>query len=142
MVVHEAKSKNMNFQNKNFEYVKKKFGNFLDEIATGKTQYLRSISNDKPTETPANLEQDFPEISEDFRLPAELAAVVSSAHSSPLRVSGPVTMWLHYDVSLNMSFSPDIGAISEISSRLRSWPTSSARSKARNEWSCILRRTS
>ena len=89
----------MNFQSKNFEYVKKKFGDFLDQIAKGDRQYLRSISVDKPAENAASLSQDFPEIAEDFQLPPELEMVNQKTHSSPLRMSGPVTMWLHYDVS-------------------------------------------
>jgi tRNA wybutosine-synthesizing protein 4 len=101
VTVHEAKSQNMNFQNKNFVYAKKKFGDFLEQIEKGEHQYLRSISTEKPTETPANLGHDFPAIAGDFKLPAELVTVASNAHSSPLRMSGPVTMWLHYDVSFD-----------------------------------------
>jgi tRNA wybutosine-synthesizing protein 4 len=89
----------MNFQTKNFTYVTKKFGQFLDEIHAGSRQYLRAISSEKPTEVPANLSADFPGLKDDFRLPPELAEVSDKAHSSPLRISGPVTLWLHYDVS-------------------------------------------
>lgn len=100
MVVHEATTDQMNFQAKNFTYVTKPFGNFLDHVTEGQKQYLRSIASEKPTEKPAELSRDFPEIAEDFILPPELALVKENAHSSPLRISGPVTMWLHYDVSL------------------------------------------
>jgi tRNA wybutosine-synthesizing protein 4 len=31
-----------------------------------------------------------------------LKYVRDNIHSSPLRISGPVNMWLHYDVSLNI----------------------------------------
>ncbi|KAL1874680.1 tRNA methyltransferase ppm2 [Paecilomyces lecythidis] len=102
VVVHEAQTENMNFQTKNFSYITKAFGTFLDEVYAGGRQYLRSISAEKPTKMPANLAVDFPELKEDFRLPAQLSLVTENMHSSPLRVSGPVTMWLHYDVMANV----------------------------------------
>ena len=88
----------MNFQAKNFSYVTKPFGEFLDQVTKGQKQYLRSIASEKPTEKPAELARDFPKIAEDFTLPPELALITENAHSSPLRISGPVAMWLHYDV--------------------------------------------
>jgi tRNA wybutosine-synthesizing protein 4 len=88
----------MDFKSKNFEYVKKKFGDFLDEIENGKRLYLRSLSLDNPSTSPAEIAKDFPSISADFQLPSALDFVRDNAHSSPLRISGPVTMWLHYDV--------------------------------------------
>ncbi|OJD14321.1 hypothetical protein AJ78_05316 [Emergomyces pasteurianus Ep9510] len=102
VVVHEAKSENMNFQTKNFSYVTKEFGTFMDEIYHGSRQYLRSISSINPSERAANLAQDFPSLQGDFRLPPELSLVSENAHSSPLRLSGPVILWLHYDVMANV----------------------------------------
>jgi len=90
----------MNFQAKNFAYITKPFGDFLDQVTKGQKQYLRSIASEKPAEKPAELSRDFPQIAEDFILPPELALVKENAHSSPLRISGPVTIWLHYDVCL------------------------------------------
>jgi len=90
----------MDFQAKNFAYVTKPFGDFLDQVTKGQKQYLRSIASEKPAERPAELSRDFPRLAEDFKLPPELALVKENAHSSPLRISGPVTLWLHYDVSL------------------------------------------
>lgn len=89
----------MNFQSKNFAYVTKSFGAFLDEVHAGGRQYLRSISADQPSKLPASLASDFPTLQDDFRLPGYMAHVTDNVHSSPLRISGPVTMWLHYDVS-------------------------------------------
>ena len=83
----------MNFQDKNFSYVTKEFGQFVDEVTAGSRQYLRSISSEKPTEVPANFREDFPGLKDDFRLPVELSKVTENMHSSPLRVSGPVTLW-------------------------------------------------
>ncbi|PYH96277.1 LCM-domain-containing protein [Aspergillus ellipticus CBS 707.79] len=102
VVVHEAHSENMSFQAKNFAYTTKEFGSFLDEVHAGGRQYLRSISADQPTKLPANLAVDFPNLKDDFRLPEPLSMVVENAHSSPLRISGPVTLWLHYDVMANV----------------------------------------
>lgn len=89
----------MNFQSKNFAYVTKSFGSFLDEVHAGGRQYLRSISAEQPSKQPAELATDFPTLQHDFRLPGYMSLVTENTHSSPLRISGPVTMWLHYDVS-------------------------------------------
>ncbi|TGO32244.1 hypothetical protein BHYA_0336g00050 [Botrytis hyacinthi] len=102
VVVHEASSENMNFSSKNFAYVTKKFGDFLDEVEKGSKLYLRSLSAEKASELPADIVKDYPAISADFKLPPELASVTDNAHSSPLRISGPVNMWLHYDVMANV----------------------------------------
>ena len=92
----------MSFQAKNFSYTTKEFGCFLDEVHAGGRQYLRSISAEEPTKLPANLAVDFPSLKDDFYLPEPLSVVVENAHSSPLRISGPVTLWLHYDVSVHV----------------------------------------
>jgi tRNA wybutosine-synthesizing protein 4 len=99
VVVHEAQTDHMNFQTKNFSYTTKAFGTFMEEIHQGGRQYLRSISADQPAKKAANFQEDFPEINDEFVLPPQLGYVQDNAHSSPLRISGPVTMWLHYDVS-------------------------------------------
>lgn len=89
----------MDFLSKNFTYVTKRFGDFLDQVLAGQRQYLRSLSSATPSQKPANLGVDFPEIANDFVIPSPLTTVMENAHSSPLRISGPVSMWLHYDVS-------------------------------------------
>ena len=90
----------MSFQTKNFSYVKKPFGDFINQITGGSKQYLRSLALEKPSQQPAQLAIDFPELASDFNLPTELEMVARNAHSSPLRISGPVVMWLHYDASI------------------------------------------
>ncbi|MCJ1414067.1 tRNA methyltransferase ppm2 [Xylographa parallela] len=102
VIIHQAENREMNFQKKNFSYVAKDFGNFVDEISAGQTQYLRSLSTTEPADSPANLAIDYPQIADDFRLPSELQMVMQSFHSSVLRISGPVIMWLHYDVMANV----------------------------------------
>jgi tRNA wybutosine-synthesizing protein 4 len=88
----------MDFNLKNFSYVTKSFGGFIDAIDAGEKLYLRTLSSEKPAELPTDLERDFPTIAADFQIPMELGAVKENTHSSPLRISGPVNMWLHYDV--------------------------------------------
>lgn len=91
----------MNFTTKNFSYTTKTFGDFIDSVEAGEKLYLRSLSSDNAKEIPANLNQDFPSLAADFQLPVELEYVIKHLHSSPFRISGPVIMWLHYDVSLS-----------------------------------------
>lgn len=88
----------MNFVAKNFEYVKKPFGQFIEDVGQGKEEYLRATATSDPTSKPTKLDEDFPRLAKDFVLPRELGMVSEREHSSPLRISGPVTMWLHYDV--------------------------------------------
>lgn len=102
VVVHSSPTPHMNFQQKNFSYTTQPFGSFLDSASTGSHLYLRSLSTDKPSDKPTNLAEDFPSIADDFSLPQQLRYVQENMHSSPFRVSGPVTMWLHYDVMANI----------------------------------------
>lgn len=103
VVVHEASDESLlNFQSKNYRYVKKRFKDFVDEISQGSLQYLRSLSSENPAGKAADIFVDFPELAPSFRLPPQLDIVWQRMHSSVLRVSGPVTMWLHYDVMANV----------------------------------------
>ncbi|PVH80226.1 LCM-domain-containing protein [Cadophora sp. DSE1049] len=102
VIVHEASTQHMDFKSKNFSYTNKRFGDVMDQIQEGQKLYLRSLSTDKPSEQPADISKDFPSIAADFQLPPELAIVTENMHSSPLRISGPVNMWLHYDVMANV----------------------------------------
>lgn len=97
-MVHETSEKQLDFQKKNFRYVTKPFGEFAQQIKQGSRQYLRSLAAKEPSARPAELADDFPDLKPDFELPPELQTVKRNAHSSPLRISGPVIMWLHYDV--------------------------------------------
>lgn len=99
MVIHDADSTQMDFQSKNFRYTTVNFGEFLDGVVAGDRTYLRSLASDKPSERAANIEVDFPELAKDFKLPEELQLVKKNIHSSVLRITGQVRMWLHYDVS-------------------------------------------
>lgn len=102
LVIHDCSSERMTFKDKNFQYVKKTVADFLDGIAQGSQSYLRAVSSSQPNKLPTKLEDDFPTISADFRLPDVFDMVKASYHSSPLRISGPVSLWLHYDVLSNV----------------------------------------
>ena len=103
VVVHEASNESiLDFRFKNFKYVKKPFKDFVDEISQGSTQYLRSLSSENPAGKPADISVDFPELASSFKLPPQLDIVKQKMHSSVLRMSGPVTIWLHYDVMANV----------------------------------------
>ena len=102
LVVHECGSDRMTFRDKNFQYIKKSLGDFLDGIAKGEKMYLRAVSANQPNKLPTKLEEDFPTIAPDFHLPEILTYIKENYHSSPLRISGPVSLWLHYDVLANV----------------------------------------
>lgn len=107
-MVHEAANQHMDFKIRNFVYVKKSFGSFINDIHQGSKQYLRSLAADKPSERPASLKSDFKELASDFVFPHQLEFVQKNAHSSPLRISGPVNIWLHYDVKYYLYSSPEL----------------------------------
>ncbi|KAL2147916.1 hypothetical protein VTI28DRAFT_3394 [Corynascus sepedonium] len=102
VVIHEAATKAMDFTTKNFRYVTTEFGAFARKVEQGERVYLRALSYEKPSEKPAMLADDFPELAADFQLPPELSLVDENVFSSVLRLSGPVNMWLHYDVMANV----------------------------------------
>jgi hypothetical protein len=89
----------MDFTAKNFKYVTTGFGEFARRAGQGDKLYLRALSQEKPSEKPAVLADDFPGLAPDFVLPTPLSLVAENLFSSVLRMSGPVNMWLHYDVS-------------------------------------------
>ncbi|KAF1955701.1 Clavaminate synthase-like protein [Byssothecium circinans] len=102
VVIHECSSDRMTFKDKNFQYTRQPFGAFIDGISLGAKTYLRAISSTQANKLPTKLEEDFPEIAADFHLPHVFTFVRDNLHSSPLRVSGPVALWLHYDVLANI----------------------------------------
>jgi tRNA wybutosine-synthesizing protein 4 len=99
VVIHEAATQAMDFTAKNFRYVTTEFGDFAQRVERGDKLYLRALSDEKPSEKPAMLSDDFPALAPDFVLPEQLSLVAKNLFSSVLRLSGPVNMWLHYDVS-------------------------------------------
>lgn len=88
----------MDFNAKNFRYVTKDFADFIKEVKEGKRLYLRALSKDEPSSIPTQLVDDYPSLAKDFVLPPQLGFVDDNIFSSVLRISGPVNMWLHYDV--------------------------------------------
>lgn len=102
VVIHDSPTPNMNFHTKNFSYKTVPFSEFLDSASSGSHTYLRSLSSLDPSSAPTSLQQDFPSLAPDFILPPQLSYISNHMHSSPLRISGPVNMWLHYDVMANI----------------------------------------
>lgn len=130
VVVHECHrdTERMDFNSKNFGYVRDSFKAVMAKMQAGRRLYLRSLSHEKPSEQAANIKDDFPKLAEDFILPPELAFVSRNLFSSVLRVSGKVNMWLHYDVRVS---SPARQGPSNRGSR-RSWPMSTRKSWVAN----------
>jgi tRNA wybutosine-synthesizing protein 4 len=87
----------MDFTAKNFRYTTKDFASFMMTVEKGGRHYLRALSEEHPSDQPANIETDFPSLASDFQLPPELSFVKQNEFSSVLRISGRVNMWLHYD---------------------------------------------
>ncbi|KAF5714882.1 leucine carboxyl methyltransferase 2 [Fusarium mundagurra] len=104
IVVHECQSSTgkMDFNSKNFRYITEPFSAFMAKAARGEAVYLRALSEAKPTESPAYLQDDFPTLADDFQLPEELSLIKDRMFSSVLRISGRAKMWLHYDVMANV----------------------------------------
>ncbi|RMZ80227.1 hypothetical protein DV738_g2770, partial [Chaetothyriales sp. CBS 135597] len=111
VVVHSAPTPIMNFTRRStFAYNTLSFHAFLTLISSASRDlqvsphmYLRSISS-SPRTTAAKLSTDWPEIASDFVLPPQLEYINTHLHSSPLRISTNVSMWLHYDVMANILF--------------------------------------
>ena len=105
VVVHSAAARCMNFQKKDFQYQPMQFSEFLDKLNDRASHlYLRSLASEKPSIIPANLEADWPELCKDFSIPTPLSALKETMHSSPIRISNDINMWLHYDVMANVLF--------------------------------------
>ncbi|KAK5955639.1 tRNA methyltransferase ppm2 [Knufia fluminis] len=105
VVVHDSPARTMNFQRKDFTYRNLPFHQFLDKLNDPTSHlYLRSLAAESPSSTPANLSKDWPEIASDFHIPSQLKDIQASSHSSPLRISNDISMWLHYDVMANVLF--------------------------------------
>ncbi|KAK7428766.1 tRNA methyltransferase ppm2 [Neonectria magnoliae] len=104
VVVHECQmdTEKMDFNSKNFRYVTETVETFMAKASRGKRLYLRSLSEHKPSESPANITVDFPSLASECYLPEELRHVTENLFSSVLRISGQVNMWLHYDVMANV----------------------------------------
>jgi tRNA wybutosine-synthesizing protein 4 len=102
VIIHSCSTDRMTFQTKNFSYLKSPFGEFINSVSHGAQSYLRSVSTIQPGKHPTLLSRDFPTISPDFHLPPIFHSINETIHSSPLRISGPLTLWLHYDVLANI----------------------------------------
>lgn len=121
VIIHSTSSEAMNFLSKNFKYTTQSFHDFIDCVfspAGEEKVYLRAVSEDAKNK-PTRLEDDFPSLAEDFKIPEILCGEggieEGRVFSSVLRVGGVGTsMWLHYDVLLSL-----------VTAKLRSWQISS-----------------
>lgn len=105
VTIHTSTTRHLSFRSKaskNFIYETQPFSQFIHDAAAGNQVYLRSISSTQPSKLPANFDCDFPEIASDFVFPDAMAFAKKKLHSSVLRISGDVNMWLHYDVMDNI----------------------------------------
>ena len=106
-IVDKNQVDKMDFKSKNFKYgtidmtelIEKVFENENDEMS----YYLRWIGNDPRGQEKANFDQDFPQLSEDFKLKEDLFFPQNHYFSSVLRISSPgIRVWTHYDVMDNV----------------------------------------
>lgn len=105
VIIHDAPTRTMNFQCKDFTYQVMSFHQFLDILSMPSSHlYLRSLAAQNASSTPANLNADWPEIASDFHIPGHLNSMKTNIHSIVLRVSNDINMWLHYDVMANVLF--------------------------------------
>ncbi|GAO14875.1 hypothetical protein UVI_02007140 [Ustilaginoidea virens] len=104
VIIHDCirDTDKLDFNTKNFNYKTEKFGIVMKRAAAGERIYLRALSHDKPADIATNIDNDFPGLAADFRLPGMMQCIRNCLFSSVLRVSGKVNMWLHYDVMANM----------------------------------------
>ncbi|KAF4982543.1 hypothetical protein FZEAL_1853 [Fusarium zealandicum] len=106
VVVHECHTNTgkLDFNSKNFRYVTETFKAFMDKAARGEALYLRALSGERPSETPANLVEDFPSLAEDFRLPTQLSHVMANVYA---QVRGSKRMILFPPTDVNhLAFAP------------------------------------
>lgn len=113
VVVHSTDAEAMNFLSKNFKYITQSFNDFIDSVFSpkGEKVYLRAVSDDAKNK-PARLEDDFPTLADDFRIPSILSGPgrieADRIFSTVLRIGGVgSSIWLHYDV-LALVFSSDL----------------------------------
>jgi tRNA wybutosine-synthesizing protein 4 len=106
--IHNGLSRNLQFHpEKNFEYQTLQFKELKQKINSGSHVYLRSLASTAPFQKPADLWHDFPSIAKDFHIPDlfnQQFNLQEKIHSSVLRLSGNVAVWLHYDVMSNFLF--------------------------------------
>jgi tRNA wybutosine-synthesizing protein 4 len=104
VIIHATDADAMNFLAKNFTYTSTSFAEFIDTVfsETSRKVYLRAVSEDAKSK-PARLEDDFPSLAQDFKIPGILygdrGIPRDRIFSSILRIGAVGTsIWLHYDV--------------------------------------------
>jgi tRNA wybutosine-synthesizing protein 4 len=105
--IHKGTTQHLQFASKNYVYETVPFSRFRSHLQQNAHVYLRSLATKSPFRRPANFWTDFPGLAPDFQIPEmlkDLCGLPDNLHSSVLRVSGDVAIWLHYDVMSNFLF--------------------------------------
>ena len=109
--IHVSEKESMNFIAKNFQYKTLPFDSLVQRAAQSEHEeylvsksevyYLRSLGNDLRGREVSDIEELFPELSEDLNIPDLLEK--DTIFSSVLRVASKgVQLWTHYDVMDNI----------------------------------------
>jgi tRNA wybutosine-synthesizing protein 4 len=108
IAIHEGQSRHLIFTpQKNFQYRTCTFSEFKGLLEQKKHVYLRALAGNHSFKGPANFWKDFPTIADDLLIPQTLKDgfnLDDKLHSAVLRVSGDVSVWIHYDVMSNFYF--------------------------------------
>jgi tRNA wybutosine-synthesizing protein 4 len=100
-IIHSSSTPHLSFHTKNFTYKTVPFHSFISAASSGSSVYMRALSTSNSSK-PAALCADYPSLAADFLLPKALDFASQFQHSSVLRISGNVNLWLHYDVMSNI----------------------------------------
>lgn len=109
--IHVSETGQMNFLTKNFQYKTLPFDQLIKRsssveheeyfLSNTEVYYLRSLGNDSRGREIANIDQHYPELSKDFKVPEFVDP--STIFSTVLRVASKgVQLWTHYDVLDNL----------------------------------------
>jgi tRNA wybutosine-synthesizing protein 4 len=108
IAIHEGESRYLTFvPHKSFQYRTCEFSEFVSLLKQRKHVYLRALASNASFKEPANFWRDFSDISDDFIIPEIVQTdfnLKDSLHSAVLRISGDVSIWIHYDVMSNFYF--------------------------------------
>lgn len=108
VVIHESSCSDLDFLNKNFDYVSVPFSTFaerLRKVEGTRSIYLRSTSKTPRAKRAARIEDDFPSLSKDLTPPSFIPYGANNKlyHSSVLRIAScNVQIWTHFDLYDNV----------------------------------------
>lgn len=107
ITIHESDSSDLNFIEKNFKYQTCNFSDFASTLKSNykkpitKFVYFRSVAQTNAFKKPADIETDFPDIAQDFKIPEYIPK--QKIFSTILRIaSNNVQVWTHFDLYDNL----------------------------------------